>query len=110
MSRFNALYNTILGEQSVTPPPHALTILNHVKLVSNIVKRQDINKRPEAINQIMHGVMDPVNMPQSLKAIGSDLSAAVETIGKYIASQPVDHRSDIIEYVRQNITHPTNGH
>lgn len=109
MSKFDALYTKIIGEQFVAPPPHAITILNHINLVSKIVKRQDINKRPEAINQIMHGVMDPANMPPELKAIGSDLTAAVSTIGKYIAAQPVDHRSDIIEYVRQNITHPAHN-
>lgn len=108
MSMFNALYNKIILEQSVMPPAHEQQLLSHIEMIGDIVKRQDINKQPEIINTIMRGITDPKSIPGELSGYGSELPDLVKKIGNYIAVQPIEHRTDIIELVRQNASHPKN--
>lgn len=107
MSKFDALYNTIISEQAVAPPPHREGLKPHIEMIGNIVKRQNINKQPEVINNIMQGITNP-NQKQDLNQFGTELPDLVQKIGSYIQQQPSEHQSDVIEQVRQSITHPAN--
>lgn len=108
MSKFDALYNQIILEQPVQPPPHREGLKPHIAMIGNIVKKQDVNKQPEVINGVMQGITNPANVPNNLNQYGIELSSLAKKIGDYILKQPVDHRADIIEHVRQSITHPKN--
>lgn len=108
MSKFNALYNKIIPEQAVLPPAHREGLKPHMKMAGDIVKRQNINIQPEAINSIMQGVTSPTFDINNLNKYGVELPNLVKKIRDYIQQQPVEHRADIIEQVRQTITHPIN--
>ena len=108
MSKFNALYNQIITEQPVQPPAHAAQLLPQIEMIGDIVKRQSVSKQPAVINNIMRGITDPKNIPGELAGYGTELPELVKKIGNYIASQPVDHRTDVIELVRQSASHPQN--
>ena len=108
MSNFNALYKQIMFEQAVEPPPHAQQLLPQIEMIGDIVKRQSVSKQSAVIDGIMRGITDPNNIPSELTGYGSELPGLVKTIGSYIASQPVEHRTDVIELVRQSASHPKN--
>lgn len=108
MSKFNALYNQIILEQPVQPPAHALQLLPQIEMIGDIVKRQSISKQPAVIDSVMRGITDPKNAPKELAGYGTELPELVKKLGSYIASQPVEHRTDIIELVRQSASHPKN--
>lgn len=108
MSKFDALFNKILPEQAVLPPSHREGLKPHIEMVGDIIKRQNINKQPEVINSVMQGVTTPGIAVDSLNQYGPELPGLVKKIGGYIQQQPVEHRADIIERVRQTITHPAN--
>lgn len=105
MSKFDALYNKIIFEQAVLPPAHREGLRPHIEMVGNIVKRQDINTQPEVINNIMQGITTPNSNYNNLNKYGVELPSLVKKIGDYIQKQPVEHRADIIERVRQTVTH-----
>lgn len=106
MSKFNALYNKIIAEQAVLPPAHREGLKPHMNLAGDIVKRQNINIQPEVINNIMQGITNTSANISNLNKYGAELPDLVKKIGDYINKQPVEHRADIIEQVRQTITHP----
>lgn len=108
MSKFNALYNKIVSEQAVLPPSHREGLKPHIEMVGDIVKRQNINKQPEVINSVMQGITNPTAAANNLNQYGPELPDLVKKIGGYIQQQPVEHRADIIERVRQTVTHPAN--
>lgn len=108
MSKFNALYNQIIFEQPVQPPPHRVGLKPHIAMIGGIVKKQDVNKQPEVINSVMQGITNPASVTSNLNQYGIELPGLVKKIGDYILKQPVDHRADIIEHIRQTITHPQN--
>ena len=105
MSKFNALYNQIIGEQAVLPPAHREGLQPHVKMISSIVHKQGITKQPEIINSIMQGITNPASNT-NLNQYGVELSNLVKKISDYILKQPMEHRADYIEHARQTITHP----
>lgn len=107
MSRFEALYNEILNEQPVQPPAHREGLKPHIEMIGGIVKKQNITKQPEVINNVMQGITDPT-YTGNLNQFGVELPGLVKKISTYIQHQPVEHRSDIIERIRQSITHPVN--
>lgn len=106
MSKFNALYNRIITEQAVLPPAHREGLKPHMKMAGDIVKRQNINIQPEVINSIMQGITNNTADTSGLNKYGIELPGLVKKISSYIQQQPVEHRADIIEQVRQTITHP----
>jgi hypothetical protein len=108
MSKFDALYKQIILEQPVQPPAHAQQLLPQIEMIGDIVKRQGISKQSAVIDSIMRGITDPKNIPGELSSYGTELPELVKKVGSYIASQPVEHRTDVIELVRQSASHPQN--
>lgn len=106
MSKFNALYNKIISEQAVLPPAHREGLIPHMNLAGSIVKRQNVNIQPEVINNIMQGITNTSANISNLSKYGTELPDLVKKMGAYINKQPIDHRADIIEHIRQTITHP----
>lgn len=106
MSKFDALYKEVMFEQAVQSPEHTLLIKPQIELVGDIVKRQSITQQPAIINSIMQGITNPKSAVQELEKYGAELPGLIKKIGSYIASQPTEHRTDIIELVRQSASHP----
>jgi hypothetical protein len=106
MGKFEELYTRLVSEQAVEPPAHREGLKPHIQMVGDIVKRQNITKQSEIINQIMLGITNPVTNTNNLSQYGTELPELVKKIGNYIQQQPTEHRSDIIEHVRQTVTHP----
>lgn len=108
MSKFDALYNSLIREQAVLPPSHREGLKPHTALISGIIKKQNVNKQPEAINSVMQGIINPTANTSNLNSYGVELPGLAKKISDYIQKQPVEHRADIIEHIRQTITHPQN--
>jgi hypothetical protein len=106
MSKFNALYNKIVLEQAVEPPSHREGLKPHIAMMGGIVKKQDVSKQPEVINSIMQGITNPNADTRNLSQYGVELPDLTKKISSYIQVQPKEHQADIIERVRQGITHP----
>jgi hypothetical protein len=105
MSKFDALYNRVVREQAVLPPSHREGLQPHVKMISDIVRKQNVTQQPEIINNIMQGITNPA-YKGNLEQYGIELSGLVKKISDYISKQPTEHRADYIEHARQTITHP----
>lgn len=106
MGKFEALYNKIVSEQAVQPPAHREGLKPHMTMIGGIVKRQDISKQPEVINSVMQGITNPAAITTNLGQYGVELPDLIKKISTYIQSQPKEHQADIIERVRQIVTHP----